>query len=244
MAQIENVTVLFTDLVGSTELASSLTPEAADSVRRSHFSQLRKAIALTGGTEVKNLGDGIMVVFPSSSAALSCAVGMQQAVDRQNRGGDRPLGLRIGLSTGEATHDGDDYFGDPVVESARLCARAQGGQILTTQFLRLMAGRLATQELRPLGEMELKGLPKPIEVLEVGWEPLADVDRADRTGSSSIAPRDRSGSRPGRPPGRERGSRSCLQAGGRRGWSSGRAGLRRARRGQDLAGRSGGPTRP
>ena len=74
----ENVAVLFTDMVGSTALASSLAPDAADELRRGHFSILRQAVAEAGGSEVKNLGDGLMVVFASTSAALSCAVGMQQ----------------------------------------------------------------------------------------------------------------------------------------------------------------------
>ena len=156
MATTENVTVLFTDLVGSTELASSLTPEAGDEVRRGHFSVLRQAIAETGGTEVKNLGDGLMVVFPSTSAALSCAVGMQQGVDRDNRDLDRPLGLRVGVSIGEATTEADDYFGDPVIEAARLCAKADGGQILAADAVRVMAGRRALQEFRSLGELTLK----------------------------------------------------------------------------------------
>ena len=59
----ENVAVLFTDMVGSTALASSLAPDAADELRRGHFSILRQAVAEAGGTEVKNLGDGLMVVF-------------------------------------------------------------------------------------------------------------------------------------------------------------------------------------
>jgi len=79
VATTEDITVLFTDLVGSTELPSSLTLEAGDDVRHKHFSALRQAIATSGGTEVKNLGDGLMVVFPAASAALSCAVAMQQA---------------------------------------------------------------------------------------------------------------------------------------------------------------------
>ena len=125
VATTENITVLFTDLVGSTELASSLTPEAGDEVRRNHFSALRQAIATSGGTEVKNLGDGLMVVFPAASAALACAVAMQQAVQRDNAGAERPLGVRVGLSAGEATTEDGDYFGDPVIEAARLCAKCR-----------------------------------------------------------------------------------------------------------------------
>ena len=117
---IENVTVLFTDMVGSTALASSLSPDSADELRREHFSILRQAVAEAGGTEVKNLGDGLMVVFGSASASLSCAVGMQQGVERDNRGREQSVGLRVGLSIGEVSREDDDYFGDPVIEAARL----------------------------------------------------------------------------------------------------------------------------
>src|ERR1035441_8082971 len=89
----ENVAILFTDIVGSTELSQSLSPLAADEVRRTHFSILRQAITETGGTEVKNLGDGMMAVFPSASAALDCGVAMQQGVDQDNRGREHTVGL-------------------------------------------------------------------------------------------------------------------------------------------------------
>ncbi len=176
MAATENVTVLFTDLVGSTALASALTAEAAEELRRDHFSVLRHAVATSGGTEVKNLGDGLMVVFPSTSAALSCAIAMQQGVDRDNSGAQRSLGLRVGLSCGEAAREADDYFGDPVIEAARLCARAGGGQILVADAIRVMAGRRSSFAFSSLGELELKGLPEPIETHEVNWEPLGDVE--------------------------------------------------------------------
>ena len=182
MATTENITVLFTDLVGSTELASSLTPEAGDDVRRKHFSALRQAIATSGGTEVKNLGDGLMVVFPAASAALVCAVTMQQVVHRDNAGAETALGLRVGLSSGEATRESDDYFGDPVIEAARLCARAEGGQILASDLVRANAGRRSSHSFTSLGELELKGLPEPIETLQVAWEPLG----ADAPGSGRV----------------------------------------------------------
>ena len=113
----ENVTVLFTDMVGSTALASSLAPDAADELRREHFAILRQAVAEAGGTEVKHLGDGLMVVFGAASAALSCAVAMQQGIDRDNRGREHSVGLRVGLSGGEVSREDDDYFGDPVDRS-------------------------------------------------------------------------------------------------------------------------------
>jgi class 3 adenylate cyclase len=95
----ENVAVLFTDMVGSTALASSLAPDVADELRREHFSILRQAVAEAGGSEVKNLGDGLMVVFASTSAALSCAVAMQQGIERDNRARAQSIGLRVGLKS-------------------------------------------------------------------------------------------------------------------------------------------------
>jgi class 3 adenylate cyclase/tetratricopeptide (TPR) repeat protein len=181
MAATENITVLFTDLVGSTELTSALSPEAGDEVRRKHFSGLRQAIVAAGGTEVKSLGDGLMVVFPAASAALGCAVAMQQVVHRDNAGAQRPLGLRVGLSSGEATREADDYFGDPVVEAARLCARAAGGQILVSDLVRATAGRRSPHVLTAIGALELKGLPEPVDTLELSWEPLGDVEVAPST---------------------------------------------------------------
>ena len=122
----QNVAVLFTDVVGSTELSQSVSAESADDVRRRIFATMRQAIAETGGAEVKNLGDGLMVVFHSASDALSCAVAMQQGADRDNRDHPHRVEIRVGLSGGEVTHEEDDYFGDPVVEAARLCRDLRG----------------------------------------------------------------------------------------------------------------------
>ena len=126
----ENVAVLFTDMVGSTALASSLAPDAADELRRGHFSILRQAVAEAGGTEVKNLGDGLMVVFASTSAALSCAVAMQQGIERDNRGREHSVGLRVGLSGGEVTPRGRRLLrrpgdrGRPTLRAAARAARS------------------------------------------------------------------------------------------------------------------------
>jgi class 3 adenylate cyclase len=169
----ENVAILFTDIVGSTELSQRLSPEAADEVRRGHFSILRQAIAQKGGTEVKNLGDGVMAVFGSASGALGCAVAMQQGVEQDNRLGQHPaVGLRIGLSGGEVVPEDDDYWGDSVIEAARLCALCEGGQILASDVVRLTAGRRNPHACRSVGALHLKGLADPVGTVEVLWAPL------------------------------------------------------------------------
>jgi class 3 adenylate cyclase len=175
---IESTTILFTDVVGSTELSQRISPDSAEEVRRGHFSILRQTIAEAGGTEVKNLGDGLMVVFSSASAALACAVAMQQGVERDNRNREHSVGLRIGLSGGEVTREDDDYFGDPVIEAARLCAACESGQVLATDVVRAMAGRRNRHQCLSLGELTLKGLSEPLETVEVRWEPLEEADIA------------------------------------------------------------------
>ena len=203
MAVTETITVLFTDLVGSTEISYAISPDAADELLRAHFSVLRRAIAGSGGVEVKGLGDGVMVVFRSTSAALSCAVAMQQAVHRDNVGAHHQLGLRVGLSGGEATMESNDYYGDPVIEAARLCAHADAGQILATDAVRVMGGRRSPYLFERVGALELKGLPEPVEVHDVRWEPLDEIAAENgvplpgapdpRAAHRSRRPRDRGG---------------------------------------------------
>jgi len=171
-----NITVLFTDLVKSTELSQRLSAPDADEFRRRHFSILRQAISKLGGTEVKNLGDGLMVVFTSPSAALQSAVVMQQGVERNNAVGGHEIGLRVGLSGGEVSLEDGDYFGDPIIEAARLCANAESGQILASRLVQAMAGRRSRHEFRDLGPTALKGLTEAIEVVEILWEPAGDAD--------------------------------------------------------------------
>jgi class 3 adenylate cyclase len=179
MGDTEHVTVVFTDIVGSTALAAGMSPVEADDLRRTHFSLLRHAVTAAGASEVKNLGDGLMVVARLASAALGCAVSMQQAVEAHNRTAPAPIGLRVGVSSGEVTREGDDYFGDAVVEAARLCGAAAGGQVLVSALARASAGRRSAHLFVPVGALELKGLPEPLETYELAWEPIAPDSNAD-----------------------------------------------------------------
>ncbi|HUA95816.1 MAG TPA: AAA family ATPase, partial [Acidimicrobiales bacterium] len=175
MGSTETVSILFTDMVGSTELSQRLTPTAVDQWRQRHFSELRRALAAHQGREVKNLGDGLMVAFGTASAAVACAVAIQQMVERDNRRADHPVGVRVALSGGEVTAEDGDYFGDPVVEAARLCSLCESGQILVSDTVRSMAGRRSPHPFTALGNRELKGMPEPVPVFEVRWEPLAST---------------------------------------------------------------------
>ncbi|MGH9011879.1 MAG: ATP-binding protein, partial [Acidimicrobiia bacterium] len=163
-------TVLFTDLVGSTELLSRLGDLRYDEVRRDHFAVLRQAVADVHGDEVKTMGDGIMAVFASAVDAVACAVAMQQGVDRHRRDEAELLEIRVGLALGEVTFEAGDVHGTAVVEAARLVGRARGGQILTTGLLRAVVGTRSPAAFVDLGALELKGLPEPVPTYEVVWE--------------------------------------------------------------------------
>ena len=169
------VTLLFTDLVGSTELLSELGDDEAERFRRVHFGLLRDVATAHRGQEVKNLGDGLMVAFASAVNALGCAVGIQQAVHRHNaRQGNERLKVRVGLNIGEPIRDEDDYVGTPVVIAKRLCDKAEGGQILASELLRALVGTRGGFAFRSCGPIALKGISEPLPAAEVEWEPAPE----------------------------------------------------------------------
>ena len=164
--------VLFTDLVGSTELRGRLGEEAADELRRRHDQLLARAVEANNGQVVKGLGDGIMATFSGAADAVVAAVAIQQGVDRLIKSGKAPVSLavRVGLSAGDVSFENDDVHGTPVVEASRLCAMAAGDEILVSDVVRLLAG-LADDQLVDQGPVELKGLTRPVPAWQVGWAP-------------------------------------------------------------------------
>jgi len=173
MARTEKVTVAFTDLVGSTELSSRIGHDAYELLRRSHFQGLRLAIAKHGGREIKTTGDGLMVSFVSTADALACATAIQESPEIwSGPDSEAPLRIRIGVSSGEATREGVDLYGPPVVEASRLCAAASGGQILVSDVVRSLT-RGKSYRFNAVGERTLKGLTHRVSAFEVLWEPLS-----------------------------------------------------------------------
>ena len=115
-----------------------------------------------------------MVSYPGAADAIAGAATMQRAVERHNRKlGETRLAMRVGISAGDATFEDGDWFGTPVVESSRLCTAANGGQILVSDIVRVLAGTRTDLELRSLGELDLKGLPAPLAACEVTWQVAA-----------------------------------------------------------------------
>jgi class 3 adenylate cyclase len=171
MTERTTAILLFTDVVGSTELRSRLGEDAAEALRQRHDALVTGAVEASRGTVVKNLGDGIMATFTGSSDAVGAAVAIQQGITRHNRSSATPLEVRIGISAGDVLFEEHDCFGSPVIEAARLCAAAQGGQILASELVRGLA-HAGEETFTPVGSLELKGLTKPLPTVQVDWVPL------------------------------------------------------------------------
>jgi class 3 adenylate cyclase len=165
-------TVIFTDLVGHTEMMSRLGDEKGRDVLREHERITREVLAAHGGTEVKTMGDGFMASFGSVTKAVECAVALQRAIDEWNTGagatGRSPLQVRCGLNAGEPIEEEGDLFGATVILASRIAAKAEGGEILVSDTVRgLCAGKGFLFSDR--GEFEAKGFEEPVRVYEVRW---------------------------------------------------------------------------
>jgi class 3 adenylate cyclase len=163
------VTILFTDIEGSTTLTQHLGDAKAQDLLRSHNTIVREALKAHGGSEIKHTGDGIMASFVSVSGALGCAIAIQRAVAaRAEEHPDIPLRVRIGLNAGEPVAEDEDLFGTAVQLAARVCAQAQPGEILIPEGVRhLVAGKGFLFSDR--GDVVLRGFEDPVRLYEVRW---------------------------------------------------------------------------
>ena len=169
MGRAGTVTVMFTDMVGSTELISALGDDAWDALRREHLERLRAIVVRHSGEVIKTMGDGIMAAFGSAASAMDAAADMQAVVAHENRRrATVAVGLRVGVSGGDATYEDGDWFGIPVVEAARLCALAAPGQALVSALAKAMAGSRGGHVYQAVGELQLKGIADPVLAYALG----------------------------------------------------------------------------
>lgn len=168
MASTRTLSILVTDLVGSTGMLTSVGHDEYESIRRRHLSDLRNAVRRHRGREVKTMGDGMLAAFDSAFDAARCGIVMQQVVERAVR---RGLGvpMRVAIALGEVDVDDDDVHGLPVVEASRLCASASPSEILCSDLAATTLSRRGGIEIRMRGERELKGIPDARPVFEILW---------------------------------------------------------------------------
>ena len=165
------LTIMFTDIVGSTALTERLGDLVAKEVFGRHDDVVRSQTRLHGGTEVKSLGDGFMLTFPSAHRGVSCAVAIQREMTRENdRHPEVRVSVRIGLSVGEPLTEEMDLFGRSVVIAERICSEATSGQVLASDLARTLLSGAREFRFEKLGEFQLKGISDAHSVHEVVWD--------------------------------------------------------------------------
>lgn len=157
------VTVVFTDIEGSTAVLEQLGEERARLLFRDHDALVRSLLDRHQGTEVEKEGDSFMLAFPGARPAVQCACGIQQALAAH------PVRVRMGINTGDVVSEDDRYFGRTIYVAARVAALADGRQILVSDVTRTLAGDLSEVAFADRGEHELKGLTGRHHLWEVEW---------------------------------------------------------------------------
>ena len=172
------ITVLFTDIAGSTAMTQALGDAGAQKVVRVHNRIVREALSVHSGKEVKHTGDGIMASFNKTSDGVDASIQIQRETALHNQvQPDLPLHLKIGLNAGEPIAEDNDLFGTTVQLSARIVDKAAADEIFVSEIVRgICAGKNYNFSKR--GGYEMKGFGDDITLFEVIWND-ADEEPGD-----------------------------------------------------------------
>ena len=159
------VTIMFTDIEGSTALMESLGEAKWLELLAWHDDAVKRQTGLFGGSVVKGQGDGFMLAFPASGSAAACAAAIQRTMSGGWAG--VPVPVRIGMHRGNAKAEAGDFFGRTVVVAARIASAAGGGEILVSQDVQDdLGGAFQLAEARSLS---LKGVIESQTVFPLIW---------------------------------------------------------------------------
>jgi adenylate cyclase len=169
------ITILFSDIESSTEMAMNLGDTKWFAVLREHNDIIRRHLARFDGREVKAQGDGFMLVFPSARAAALCTIDIQrELVVYAAEHPETPVRVRMGLHTGEAIVDaGGDLFGKHIIMAARIANLASGGEILASTITKEIASTRGDVTFGEGREVSLKGIEGSHQVFPVIWQSLS-----------------------------------------------------------------------
>ena len=175
-AQTTTVTLMFTDIEGSTRLLQELGDEY-EAVLTGHHTILETAITRAGGRVVDTQGDAFFAVFSTAKDALDAAVEVQLALATKAWPRDTRVRVRIGLHTGEPLPVGQGFVGIDVHRAARICSAAHGGQIIVSAAARSLLTGSTGEATRfvDLGEHRLKDLEAPEHIFQVLADGLGET---------------------------------------------------------------------
>ena len=157
---------------------------------RLHNTLVQEQLALYRGHVVKTQGDSFMVSFDSARTAVTCGIAIQKAIREANRQREGPrIQIGIGINTGEPVREGADFFGGTVNLASRICAVAEPGQVLVSETLRAVAGKMDGTSFLDKGNFELKGFREPQHLYEVAEAPAsAEPLKADPVALAASRP--------------------------------------------------------
>jgi class 3 adenylate cyclase len=155
--------IMFTDMVGSTEMTAQLGDRMAVELLRAHDAIVRRSLEQHGGTEVKHLGDGIMASFADVPASVACAMNIQEELVSFNKDSETPIRVRIGIHSGEPIEESHDLFGSVVQKAARICNVARANVILVSREVVDACGGVDLK-FEPSGSEMLKGFSERVEL--------------------------------------------------------------------------------
>jgi class 3 adenylate cyclase len=134
LPKIGTVTILFCDMVNYAGMTERLGDQASRRILHEHHRIVRDAVARNGGREIKVQGDGFMVAFGGVAPAMRCAIDTQRACrDHVSAEGEK-IAVHIGIHTGDAVVEDDDYLGHTVIVASRLADAATPGEILVSSL--------------------------------------------------------------------------------------------------------------
>lgn len=168
--QAGTITILFTDIAGSTAMTQELGDAGAQHVVRAHNRIVREALTMWNGKEVKHTGDGIMASFTKASDSVDAAMQMQQeAANYTKQNADKPLYLKIGINSGEPVAEDDDLFGSTVQMAARIVDKAEKEQIFVSEIVRGICAGKKNYQFENRGAFAMKGFDTDPVLYEVMW---------------------------------------------------------------------------
>ncbi len=155
--------IMFTDMVGSTEMTAELGDTMAVEQLRAHDAIIRRSLERHKGSEIKHLGDGIMASFTSAVSSIDCAVKIQADLVSYNAISKTPIRVRIGIHVGEPVEESGDLFGSAVQMAARICDVASADAILVSAAVK-EACNDPRLRFESRGDELLKGFAQPVSL--------------------------------------------------------------------------------
>ena len=168
MAVKTHLAIVFADMSGSSRLYQLLGDDGARVVVERVIAAMADVVCGSSGQVMRVIGDEILAIFPSPDTAVGAAIDMQGAVADLPPVLGRRLAIRVGMHVGEVLQSASELYGDAVNVAARMASQAKSGEILVTGAC-AAALTPGTAVCRPIGWIDVKGQPAPVEICEIVW---------------------------------------------------------------------------